>query len=213
MKKAMQMLDIQSLRTQLERKKGVVDRIETEYMEVDHFHQKTLSELEDAEEAQTIIREVAKQTQAELEYHISDIVSHGLASILKSPYKFRVEFVCRRDKTEADLFWEKDGNQYQPNGGGVRDISSFALRIAMKSIQAKSGASTLFLDEPWKHLKPIERQQQALALMKEIAAALKLQIIMVTSAESDKDVELIESTDVCYEIAKENKVSRTHKLN
>jgi DNA repair exonuclease SbcCD ATPase subunit len=208
------MIDIQTFRTQLERKKGIVERIETEYMEVDHFHQRTLSELEDAEEAQIAIKEIAKQTQAELEYHISDGVSHGLASILRSPYTFRLSFVCRRDKTEADLFWEKNGKQYEPHGGGVRDISSFALRIIMKCIQIKAGCSTLFLDEPWKCLKPLERQRKALLLMKEIASALKLQIIMVTSAESDKDVELIKTTDTCYEIIKdETEVSRTYKLN
>lgn len=138
------------------------------------------AELTTAERARVVIQQVAKETQNALEYHVSDLVSHALAAVFDEPYTFRLFFSLRRDKTEADLVWEKNGRRYPPNGGGVRDVSSFGLRVALWSLRDKKSRPVLILDEPFKHLKPSSLQSRAGAMLKEISGAVGLQIIMVT---------------------------------
>ena len=159
------------------------------------------------EMARTVIQEVAKQTQAELEYHISDTVTNALAAVFDDPYTFRLEFVLRRDKTEADEYWEKDGHEYQPNGGGVRDISAYAMQQAMLSLQNK-GENILILDESWKHTKPVEAQRRAISLVREVSKEMDMQIIMVTSAETDKYKDMFTDEDKVFTVKKVNNISQ-----
>ena len=57
----------------------------------------------DVEEAQRIIQYVARQTQEQLQFRISELVSMALAAVFEDPYTFHLEFVIRRGKTEADI--------------------------------------------------------------------------------------------------------------
>jgi hypothetical protein len=107
----------------------------------------------DAKQARIILQEVAKQTQQNLEYHLSNLVTLALKSINSTWPKFVVEIVDRRNKTECDLLFEENGNRYKPiegAGGGPLDIASFALRITFWSL--RKTRHTFILDEPFKFL-------------------------------------------------------------
>lgn len=199
-------------RTTLERQKGVRNNLNKQLKTAKNNLAQTTKNIEIVEKARAIIQIVAKETQQELEFQISDIVSYALAAVFDNPYSFHLNFVLRRDKTEADLLWKKDGEEYLPNGGGVRDISAFALREAMRSLQPQQASPILLLDEPIKHLKPFAAQQRALLMMKAISEKLGLQIIMITSAESDKDKELMKSADMAYKVTKQNKISQVERM-
>jgi len=165
-----------------------------------------------SEEARNHIQIVAKETQAELEFHISDVVTSALAAVFDDPYTFNIEFVVRREKTEADLTWNKEDNQYLPNSGGVRDMSSLGLREAMRSLQPHQSAKILLLDEPFKHVKTLAAQKRALQMLKEMSFKFGLQIILVTAAESDKNMELLSEVDTAYLIAKIKDISSPKTL-
>lgn len=200
-------INLHSARINLERKKGARDKLVKQYKEIQNKLEHLIKESEVAEQAHVAIQEVAKLTQKELEYHVSNTVSRGLAAIFDDPYKFCLEFVLRRDKTEADLIWERDGSQYLPNGGGVRDISSFALLIAMRSIQARPGAPFFALDEPFKGLKPSGLQTRAGVMLREISKGLGLQLLIITH-----DAAIIESADTSYEVTQEKGVSLVNEI-
>jgi len=85
------------------------------------------------EEALLIAQEVAQQTQEELEFQVSALVTNALASIFPDPYEFKVEFEIKRGKTEAAMFFTRGGEEIDPltaSGGGVVDIAAFALRLS-----------------------------------------------------------------------------------
>lgn len=158
-----------------------------------------------------IIQEVSKFTQQEVEFHVSDLVSHGLAAVFDSPYKYKLEYVLRRDKTEADQYWQLGNNYFQPNGGGVRDVSAFALHVAcivLSIMQKKKVCPILILDEPTKHLKPTPLQERAGNMLQEISKSLGIQIIIVTH-----DSALSDSADRTFKIQLDKRrISNATKL-
>ena len=135
------------------------------------------------EQAKTILREVGLKTQQQLQYHISGIVSLALDAVLQDdPYEFKVEFVQRRNKTECDLYFERDGNRVDPlmaAGGGAVDVASFALRIASWSMQRPRTRAVIVMDEPFRFLSN-NYQEKASAMLKDLSEKLGIQFIIVT---------------------------------
>ncbi len=141
-------------------------------------------EEENYEEALRIAQVVAEETQSELSFHVSDIVSHALTAVFDDAYKFELKFIQKRNKTEAELSFTRDGNDIDPMnacGGGVVDIASFALRMAMLMLQRKR-APILILDEPFRFVSS-DYQEKAGLLLQELSHRLGIQIIMVTHNE------------------------------
>lgn len=154
------------------------------------------------EEALLILQQVGMKTQQELEFQISEIVSLALSSVFDDPYEFKIEFVPRRGKTEADLYFLRDGEKYFPlddNGGGTVDVASFALRVALWNLSRPKTRNVLILDEPFKFLSS-EHLSRASEMLKMISERLKIQIIMVTHIP-----ELIDSADKVFTVTKNKK--------
>jgi len=133
-----------------------------------------------AEEAKQLIQKAAQETQKQLEYHISNVVTLALTTVFDEAYEFRAKFVIRRNTTECDLVLIKGDKEMSPMdavGGGVIDIISFALRIAYWSM--KPNRPVFILDEPFRFLS-VDLQEKASDMIKTISEELKLQIIMVS---------------------------------
>lgn len=165
-------------------------------------------QMEDIEEARSIIQLVSKKTQEELEFHISEIVNLALSSIWSDPYKFEMKFVLRRNKTELDFNLLKNGERIKPfdgTGGGVIDIVSFALRIALWSIKRPRTRSTIILDEPFRFLG--EMQYKAGDMLKVVSKKLGLQIIMVSHNR-----DLIDRAGRAFEVTQKNGISKVKCL-
>ena len=137
-------------------------------------------QLKRATEALQLIQKAAQETQQQLEYHISNIVTLALTTVFDESYGFIARFVIRRNSTECDLLLTKDGQEMSPMdavGGGVIDIISFALRIAYWSM--KPNRPVFILDEPFRFLS-VDLQERASEMIKTISNELGLQIIMVS---------------------------------
>jgi len=109
-----------------------------------------------------------------------------LASVFEEePYQFQLEFVQKRGKTEADVWFVRNGEKMKPidaSGGGAVDVASFALRIAFWSL-TKRTRPLFFLDEPMRMVS-LNLMPKAAEMIKSISKKLGLQIVMVThSAE------------------------------
>jgi len=131
-------------------------------------------------QARALVQKVAEETQQKIEYHISNLVSMALASVFPDPYEFLVRFVQRRNRTECDLLFVKNGEECDPltaAGGGAIDVAGFALRVAVWSL--KKTRNVFILDEPFRFLS-VDLQAKCSAMIKEISEKLKIQIIMVS---------------------------------
>lgn len=132
------------------------------------------------EGAQVFIQNVAKKTQEKLKYCIEDIVQLALDAVFPNEYDFQVEFEIKRGRTEAKLSFLKHGESIDPisaAGGGVVDVASFALRLAVWSLGKT--AKTIILDEPMKFLSK-DKIDQAGMILKKLSEKLGIQVIMVT---------------------------------
>jgi hypothetical protein len=176
------MSSIQLLRNKLEQQKGQFQQIQLSLSILQSELESARTSLHKHEEAREIIRTVGMSTQKELQFHITDIVSLALDSVFDNPYKFACDFVQRRNKTECDLYFERDGNRIDPltaSGVGAVDVASFALRIASWSMARPRTRNVIILDEPFRFLSE-NYQEQASLMLKEISQKLKLQIILIT---------------------------------
>jgi len=200
-------MNLKEIRTQIERSKGQREEVENRIDELQSTINTVEKEIVFSEKAQAIIQKVAQETQQQLEYHISDIVSLALDTIFEDPYQFTVEFVVRRNKTECELVFKRDGERISPlsaSGGGVVDVASFALRIALWTLQNPKSRNTLILDEPFKFLSK-DLLPRACDLLQELRDRLSLQFIIVTHLD-----ELALCADKTFEIRLKKGVSVIH---
>jgi DNA repair exonuclease SbcCD ATPase subunit len=176
------MLLSQSFRNQLERKKGQKLQLEKSVSTLTDEISELKRSLRRHEQAREIIREVGLATQQQLQFHISDITSLALEAVFNDPYELKVEFVQRRNKTECDLLFSRDGNDIEPksaSGGGAVDVAAFALRIASWSMQTPRSRNVIILDEPMRFLS-VDLQERASLMIKEISKKIGVQFIIVT---------------------------------
>lgn len=161
---------------------------------------------------QEAIQEVARQTQTEIKIHITDIVNLAIDSIPfeEKPDYFDMEFVIRRNQTECDLFYMQNGNKMNPilsSGGGLLDITSFALQIACWSLQFENKNNTIIFDEPFKNINDPEKKLNLMEyiceMVKKISDKLNIQFIIVGMNDT-----FIEVADKVFLNTLENKESK-----
>jgi DNA repair exonuclease SbcCD ATPase subunit len=160
--------------------------------------------LETLEQTRSIFQLASQITQTQLAEKISSIVSSALEAVFPDPYKFRIDFVKRRNTTECDLLFEKNGKTRDPMescGFGAADIASLALRIAYWKLNPNS-RNTIILDEPTRALSK-DKQIFASMLLKSLSTIGKgLQFLVVTH---NKD--LADSADRVFKIEQKNGIS------
>jgi len=196
-------MNITELRQILERKKGKRDSLLQQFSDANTSWKEATLLAGKLEQARTIIKTVALQTQRELEYHINSITTSALEAVFPDPYEFKLEFVERGEKTEADAYFLKNGEQIDPmsgSGGGAVDIAAFSLRASVWRL--KPSRAVLILDEPFRFLSR-DLQPRAAEMLKEISKKLKLQIIMVTHNE-----DLLECADKVFMVKQKNGIAR-----
>ncbi len=152
-------------------------------------------EQKNAIEAKIILQIAAKNTQSNLEFHFSNIVTKALHVVFDDPYKFVPEFIERRNKTECDLWLIRDDQKLRPKfavGGGVRDIIAFALRLSYWKIEKSS--PIIILDEPFKNLSR-NLIPKAINILRFLSNKFNLQMIIVTHI-----AEIAEQADSLFEV-------------
>lgn len=190
-------MTIQELRNSVEQMKGKRDQV---VQSIDATNQKIKDHKRDLkrhEEAREIIRAVGLRTQEMLSYHISDITSLALSSVYDDPYEVKVEFVARRNRTECDINFVRNGESINPmdaSGGGAVNVASLALRIASWSMQRPRSRNTIILDEPLANLS-MDLMPKASEMLHQLSQRLGLQLIIVTHSE-----DLISAADKIFRV-------------
>ena len=195
---------IKQIRTRLTSELAKREMLEDNLRSAKKDKVKNLALLENTQKAREVTQTVAESTQKQIEYHISSLVTMAIQAVYPdNPYEFKLRFVMRRNKTEADLIFAKGENEtddiLNAGGGGPADVAAFALRIATWSL--KKTRNVLLLDEPFRCISQ-DKQEKCSEMLKEISDKLKLQIILISHLP-----ELIGSADKVIEIKNVNGVS------
>lgn len=138
---------------------------------------------EDLEAAQALIILVGQATQEELKYHISELVTLALASVFEEPYELEVDFQQRRNQSECDIWFLREGERVTPmtaSGGGAVDVAAFALRVSLWSLKNPHTRPIMILDEPFQHVKGEEANIKCIQMVKAVSERLGIQVIMVS---------------------------------
>jgi len=196
-------------RNRLEYMKGQRDACDTRLTKWQEEMVDEQDRLENLEKAQAVLQAVAQQTQEALSYHVAELVSLALEAVFPLPYTFKVEFVQKRGKTEADLLFERDGMVRDPiddTGGGVVDVAAFALRVSLWSLQKYKTRPIIILDEPFRFVSA-NLQPKAIEMLQEISAKLGIQFIIVTHED-----EIMEGADKVFKVTNKNGTSRVKEI-
>jgi hypothetical protein len=158
-------------------------------------------ELTNAQETLLILQNVAQKTQQQLESRISELVTTAL-SIFPDPYELKLTYEMKRNKTEAEIWFTRDGHSLQPldsSGYGTIDVGGFALRVALWSIRPNRYDNVIWMDEPFKNIndKTRELHLKAVRMVKQIADKLKIQFIVVSQIPEFEEV-----ADKIFEVTK-----------
>lgn len=182
--------------------KDIINKFETErdilLSDIENYKtqmEKCNEEKTSAEDARLILQLAAKKTQEKIEIHFSDLVTKTFQAVLRNPYNFHSKFIERRNKTECDLLLERNGIYYKPKyatGGGVFDLTSFALRLAYHKIEKTS--PILIFDEPFGAISKTLIPKVA-ELLQLLSNKFNLQMIFITHTQ-----ELADIANVAYEI-------------
>ncbi len=166
-------------------------------------------ELRDAEKAQILVQIVAQETQDELRYQLSELPKLAMSGVFDDPYDFEVSFEIKRAKVEVDFWFVREGCRITPKdntGLGAVDIAGLALRPALWSLRNPRNRASIWLDEPFKHLKGAEANRRALAMLAEICKPRPeknwpgIQIVMIADERASRE-DLLEVADCVYEFS------------
>lgn len=136
----------------------------------------------DLENARAFLQRAATHVQEQTHQQLASLVSRCLAAVFDNPYELRITFVQRRGKTEAELWFYRDGMCVDPlesAGGGVIDVAAFALRIAALAMSRPSLRPVLIMDEPFRFVSR-DRRPRVRQLLESLSTELGIQFIIVT---------------------------------
>lgn len=193
--------NIENLKIELNKRKGKLSLIQQQIKEKKFEKKKIQRSYKLNEKAQIVIQEVVRLTKEKLKYHLSDISSLAMASVFENPYNVIFDFLPRRGKIEADIWFEKNNSLFSPysTGGGAVDIASLAIRFSCYTLQTPKTRPIMLLDEPLKFLKGKEMPMKGAELISEISKRLGIQVIMVSHNST-----LIDCADRVIRIEMEN---------
>ena len=170
---------------------------------------KERSNLKLSEKARETVVNVLLMTQEQVKEFIETTVSLALSLVYGDDYSFELEYSVKRNQSEVVPWIVIDGERFSPKtdvGGGVVDVSSFALRLAIFSLMEPKPRNIFILDEPARFLS---RDKQPLfgAMLKEVSTMLGVQIIMVSHSK-----DIIDYADKAYEVEQDNGISKVRLI-
>lgn len=153
------------------------------------------------EDTQVLLQVTAQETQNGLKVHLEDIVQVALDTCFPNEYTFCMQFELKRGSTVCELYLEDIAgfrmNPMTASGGGIVDVISLALRLAVWTLSKPD--NVIVLDEPFKFLSANLRPLAG-AIIKNMSKKFKLQIIMITH-----DPVLMEIADRTFSVKKNRK--------
>lgn len=188
----------EAINAELNRRAGRREALQAELSSVEEQQAEHISMQSVLADALALVNNVSITLQDSICSKLTAVVQTAIDAVFPGN-RFVMEFVTRRNQSEVDMFLtdEKGAKQsiLDGSGGGLKDIVSYALRIAIWSLD-KTASPVILLDEPFKFLSAAHREQGA-HMLKALADDLGLQFIVVSHVP-----EIIEVSDSVFKIVK-----------
>lgn len=148
--------------------------------------QKCIDNIELLEKVRILLSRVSEFAREQARAQIESLVTNCLQFIFDTNLEFGIEINEVRGRPEAEFFVISNytgqvikTKPQDARGGGVVDIISLAIRIAMLEYSDEEIKGPVILDEPAKHVSD-EYIVQVSEFLKQVALMFKRQVIMVT---------------------------------
>lgn len=155
------------------------------------------------EKVQVLLTKTSEYAREQLKARIEETVTAALQAVFGEGLEFRIIITTFREQPAAE--WqvvskygdmEVAGNPQDARGGGITDIVSLALRLAMMELARPKVTGLVVLDEPGKMVSK-EYAANMAYFLKEYAAKTGRQVMLVTHNE-----ELAAAGDKTYQVVK-----------
>lgn len=139
--------------------------------------------LETAEEARSVLQNLAETIQRESHQQVSSIVTRCLKAVFgEEGYEFSIQFEKKRGKTEATLCFLRNGEALDPvrdSGGGCLQVAAFALRLACLVLSRPQRRKLLVIDEGFRMVSE-EYTPMVREMLKLLAKDYQIQILQIS---------------------------------
>ncbi|MCX7842435.1 MAG: ATPase [Clostridia bacterium] len=188
--------------------KGKHDQLMEQKRELEASLQRALENIELLEKVKLLLQKASEYAREQSRKQIESLVTNCLQYIFDSSIEFKIEISEVRGRPEAEFYVVSNVNQeviktkpQEARGGGVVDIISLAIRIAMLQSSSLDIKGPIILDEPAKHVSD-EYIIHVGEFLKQVSRMFDRQVIMVTHNRH-----LSEIADNCHKIAMNEGIS------
>ena len=154
--------------------------------EIEAALQSASKSIDTLDHVRVLLSKVSEYAREHSKQQIEALVTNCLQFIFDSGIEFKIEISEMSGKPEAEFFIARDINgakittrPCEARGGGVVDIVSLALRVAMIECSSTGVNGPIILDEPAKHVSD-EYISQVAEFLKQVCEMFGRQVIMVT---------------------------------
>ncbi len=154
--------------------------------------------LQDVEEARNIINTIAQKIQKKVSDTVTGQATEALRAVYGDEYKLKLEYETKRGKSEAQLnvlFRDMPMNIRRDVGGGIVDLTAFAMRLVLWRLGSPRTEAELLLDEPFKFISR-DKLEGAIVLLQKVSQRLNVQMIIVTHMG-----QLVEAGDCAFDVS------------
>lgn len=135
-------------------------------------------------EALVIVQTIGQSLQEYSHRQIAQVVTTCLQTVLpEEDYSFLIRFERKRGRTEAKLLLQNHGqiieDPLEEDSGGVLDVASLALQVAILMLAKPQPRRLLVLDEPFKFVSP-EYRDNIRQMIEQLSRECGIQFLIVT---------------------------------
>ncbi len=212
--------NLDALNKNFERLKAVYHRQRGEQakiLEKETFLQKRVQEAREEEErleqVRLLLLEAARHAREQGRRQVELLVTQALQFVFGADMEFKVAVEEKRDRPDAEFYVCSTYGDYQvetapqdARGGGVVDVISLALRLALLHAFQPPVGGPAILDEPGKHVSE-EYAPQLAQFLKGFSQSLGRQVIMVSQNQH-----LADSADFAYLVELHQGISSIRRI-
>ena len=195
-------------------KKSIKEKLDKDLLTKQNELEQVSNLIDILEQVRFLLQRTSEYAREQIKQQIEMLVTHCLQFVFGPSLEFEIELNEVRGKTSAEFYVISTYNDVKiktkpqdARGGGIVDVISLALRIAVIQSTDTYKDGPLILDEPAKHVSS-EYISNVARFLKQISDVFHRQIIMVTHNQY-----LSEIADLTYKVELKNGASEVTVYN
>lgn len=200
--------ETQQLLIEFNVKKSIKEKLENDLSAKENELEEIRELMDVLEQVKFLLQRASEYAREQIKQQIEMLVTQCLQFVFGPNIEFQIELSESANKTNAEFYVISDYDNFKvktkpqdARGGGVVDVISLALRIAVIQSTNAYRNGPLILDEPAKHVSS-EYIANIAQFLKQISDIFHRQIIMVTHNNY-----LSEIADAAYKVELKNGIS------